>query len=459
LPYFAYGGDLGSFQLQNDENGCADGLVSADRKPHPGLWEVKKGYQDIRFSAAQPTTGRITVHNGFSFNTLSNYTFRWELYKNGLAVKTGTFDVGKLGPRQQREVSIPLPALPAAPGTEYVLNVFAQTNTASALVPARHEVAREQFRLTPDAAYFTRPALVSSSLKIQREGDKLTFTAGSVSGEFNTAQGRLTSYRLGNSQVIQQYPEPYFWRAPTDNDFGNGMPQKLGVWRTAHAARQVQRVTVGEESAAGLPIKVEYLLTDIGVPYTVAYLIAPDGAVQVTAAIDMTGKTLPELPRFGMRMELAGRYDQLGYYGRGPWDNYSDRNSASFLGLYRDTVRNQYVNNYIRPQEAGYHTDVRWLALTNGRGQGLRVEGLQPLSFSALDVRTEELDPGLTKKQQHTTSVRRHDRVYLNVDLKQRGVGGDNSWGALPHDPYRLLDKTYSYSYTLRLVDEQTPQP
>lgn len=455
-PYWAYGGDLGGFQLQNDENGCADGLVSADRTPHPGLYEVKKVYQDIRFSTAQPATGRVMVHNGFSFNTLENYAFRWELRKNGAVVKQGTFEP-KVLPRQQKEVRLALSAMPASPGTEYVLNVFATTKTAAPLLPAGHEVAREQFVLTPASSYFTAIPVAAGSLQVKREGDKLTFTAGDVSGEFNTAQGRLSNYRLRNQQVINQYPEPYFWRVPTDNDFGNNMPQRLGVWRTAHAARKVQRVTVGEQSATGLPITVEYLLTDINVPYTVAYLVAPDGAVQVTSTLDMTSRELPELPRFGMRMELPGRYQQLSYYGRGPWENYSDRNTASFLGAYQDSVANQYANTYIRPQEAGYHTDVRWLTLTNATGQGLRIEGAQPLSFSALDVRAEELDPGLTKKQQHDSDVKRHDRVFLNVDLKQRGVGGDNSWGALPHDQYRLLDKKYSYSYTLRLVDEKQP--
>lgn len=452
-PYFAYGGDLGGYQRQNDENFCANGLVAADRTPHPGLLEVKKVYQDIRFSAAQPASGRLTVHNGFSFNSLDNYTFRWEVLKNGAVLRAGTFAVARLAARQQREVALALPPLPAANGTEYVLNVFAQTKTAAPLLPAGHEVAREQFVLTPGPAYFAAVPTPAGSLQVQRTGDKLTFTAGEVNGEFDTKQGRLSSYRRGNEQVISQYPEPYFWRAPTDNDFGNQMPQRLGAWRTAHAQRQVQRVTVGEQSAAGLPITVEYLLTSLGVPYTVSYLIAPDGAVQVTAALDMRGKDLPELPRFGMRLELPGRFDQLGYYGRGPWENYSDRHSAAFLGQYRDTVRHQFANTYIRPQEGGYHTDTRWLTLTTPTGQGLRVEGAQPLSFSALDVPAEELDPGLTKKQQHTSDVRHHhDRVYLSVDLAQRGVGGDNSWGALPHDQYRLLAKQYSYTYTLRLL-------
>ncbi|GGF01848.1 glycoside hydrolase family 2 TIM barrel-domain containing protein [Hymenobacter cavernae] len=456
--FWAYGGDLGGYNLQNDENFCANGLVAADRTPHPGLYEVKKVYQDIRFSAAQPTTGRITVINGFAFRNLDNYAFRWQLVKNGSVVKEGNFTV-KLAPQQQKEVKLPLPNLASEPGAEYVLNVFAQTKAAAPMIPAGHEVAREQFVLSKGNTYFAnRTSAASNSLQVKREGDKLTFTAGNVSGEFNTAQGRLSNYRLRDNQVINQYPEPYFWRAPTDNDFGSGMPQSLGVWRTAHANRKVQRVSVGEQTPAGLPIKVEYLLADIGVPYTVAYLIGNDGAVQVMASIDMTGKELPELPRFGMRMELPGRYDQLRYYGRGPWENYSDRNTASFLGTYQDSLSRQFTYSYIRPQENGYRTDVRWVSLTNAAGQGLRIEGLQPICFSALHARSEQMDPGLTKKQQHPTDVKQNPNIYLQVDLKQRGVGGDNSWGALPHDPYRLLDKTYSYSYTLRLIDEKSPQ-
>ena len=450
-PWWAYGGDLGGYNRQNDENFCANGLVAADRTPHPGLWEVKKSYQDIRFSAAQPATGRLTVRNGFSFNSLDNYAFRWELLKNGAPLRAGTF-AARLAAGQQQEVSLPLGPLPAAPGTEYVLNVFATTKAATAAVPAGHEVAREQFVLTPGAAYFARPAVAAEALQVTRTGDRLAFAAGEVSGEFNTKTGRLTRYQRRGQSVIDQFPEPYFWRAPTDNDFGNHMPERLGAWRTAHENRPVQRVAVGAQTAAGLPIEVDYLLADLGVPYTVKYLVEPDGAVQVTAAIDMTGKTLPELPRFGMRLELPGRFGQLAYYGRGPWENYADRNSAAFLGTYRDSVAHQFTTTYIRPQECGYRTDVRWLRLTDAAGQGLQIEGAQPLCFSALNTRTEFLDPGLTKKQQHLNDVRSFDFVCLQVDLKQRGVGGDNSWGALPHEPYRLLAKQYAYTYTLRLL-------
>jgi len=455
-PFYAYGGDLGAQALQNDENGCADGLVASDRTPHPGLYEVKKVYQDIRFSAAQPATGRLTVRNGFSFNTLDNYNFRWELLRNGVVAKTGSFAVGKLGPRQQKEVRLALPARKPEAGTEYVLNVFAQTKTAAPLLPAGHEVAREQYALTPAGTYFAAAPAPAGTLEIKRDGDKLSWTAGEVRGEFNTRQGRLTDYRRGEQRLPGSFPEPYFWRAPTDNDFGNEMPQRLGVWRTAHANRPVQRVTVGEQSAAGLPITVEYLLADLGVPYTVAYLVQPDGAVRVTASIDLKDKPLPEMPRFGMRFDVPQRFDQLRYYGRGPQENYADRNTAALLGTYQDSVRRTFPGTYIRPQEYGYHTDVRWLTLTDATGRGLRVEGAgQPLSFSANPFSAEDLDPGLTKKQQHPTDLPVRGRTFVHLDLTQRGVGGDNSWGALPHDQYRLLAKQYSYSYTLRLVDSK----
>ncbi|RSK45369.1 glycoside hydrolase family 2 TIM barrel-domain containing protein [Hymenobacter rigui] len=460
-PFYAYGGDLGGYYRQNDENFCANGLVAADRTPHPGLYEVKKVYQDIRFSAAQPASGRLTVRNGFTFRNLDGYNFRWELLRNGVATKSGSFEMKKLAAGQQKEVALSLPALKAEPGAEYVLNVFATTKTAQPLLPAGHEVAREQFRLTPAATYFAAaPASAAGTLDVKRDGDKLTFTAGDVRGEFNTRQGRLTDYRLKNQWVIGGYPEPYFWRAPTDNDFGSGMPQGLSAWRSAHAARKVQRVTVGEQSAAGLPIKVEYQLTDINVPYTVDYLIGTDGAIQVTAAIDLAGRELPELPRFGMRLEVPRQFGRVQYYGRGPWENYADRNTTTFLGVYQDTVARTLTSNYIRPQEYGYHTDMRWLTLTDAAGRGLRVEAAgQPLSFSALPVRTEDLDPGLSKKQQHPTDIKLRDQTTLHIDLAQRGVGGDNSWGALPHDAYRLTAKQYRYSYTLRLLDAPKPSP
>ena len=265
-------------------------------------------------------------------------------------------------------------------------------------------------------------------------------------------RGRIANYTLHNQRIIGQFPEPYFWRAPTDNDFGNDMPSSLGIWRTAHVNRNVKKVTTGDQTNNGISIIVNYDLAGVNVPYTIEYFVQNDGSIRITSSIDMTGRDLPELPRFGMRMMFGNQFNNLSYYGRGPLENYSDRNTASFVGLYKDDVKNQFTWSYIRPQEAGYKTDTRWMSLTNNNGAGVMIEGLQPICFSATDVVTEDLDPGLTKKQQHPTDIRKRNMVFLQVDLNQRGVGGDNSWGALPHNQYRMLDKKYTYSYVIKLI-------
>ncbi|TDH24170.1 DUF4981 domain-containing protein [Segetibacter sp. 3557_3] len=447
--FYAYGGDLGAYHLQNDENFCANGLIAADRTIHPGLHEVKKVYQNILFKAKESGKGVITVENLFDFTNLDQFDFKWEMFQNGQKVKDGKFAV-VLAPHAKKDIDLQLPMFKSAEGSEYYVNVYALTRKPTALVPAGHEIAREQFKSAGD--YFARTPISGNKLQVTKEGERLRFTSGNTRGEIDLRQGRINQYTLGNGGVVAQFPEPYFWRAPTDNDFGNNMQVNLGYWRTAHVNPSLKSVTAGEQTAAGLPVRVQYELAGSGVPYTIEYLVQDDGSIRVTASIDMTGKALPELPRFGMRMQLGQQYTKLSYYGRGPWENYSDRNTASFVGQYEDSVVNQYTWNYIRPQEAGYKTDVRWLTLTDGNGKGMTIEGLQPICFSAINNTTEDLDPGLTKKQQHPTDIKPRKAVHLNVDLKQRGVGGDNSWGALPHEPYRLLDKKYSYSYVIKLV-------
>jgi beta-galactosidase len=450
--WWAYGGDLGGYALQNDENFCANGLVASDRSGHPGLNEVKKVYQNILFKAKDAAKGYITVINLFDFTNLAQYSFKWQLMRNGEMIKEDTFSVS-LAPHQQKDISLNIPQFKSVEGSEFYLNVFTFIKTATPLLPAGHEIAREQFKAAGD--YFAVSAGKDSKLKITKTSDNISFTAGNISGTFNLNQGRISKYTINNDALnIYQYPEPYFWRAPTDNDFGNNMPEVLGIWRNAHSNLQKKNVTVGEQTASGLPVKVEYDLTGINVPYTVEYFIQNDGSVQITASIDMTGRNLPELPRFGMRMQLPQAFSNLSYYGRGPWENYPDRNTSSFVGLYKDEVKNQAAVNYIRPQECGYKTDIRWLKLIDNNGRGLQIEGVQPICFSATNNKAEDLDPGNTKKQQHWIDIKPRKEVYLHIDLKQRGVGGDNSWGALPHEQYRMLDKKYSYSYVIRLIDK-----
>ena len=447
--FWAYGGDLGGYALQNDENFCSNGLIAADRSIHPGLNEVKKTYQNILFKAANISDGQLTVINNYDFTNLNEFDFKWEMYRNGTKVTEGSFAL-ELAPHQQKTVPISLPMIKATEGSEFYVNVFAYTKTPTVLLAAGHEVAREQFKKSGD--YFAKSNSTTGNLEITKDAGSISFKSGNISGSFDLKQGKISRYLINNERsFIDQFPEPYFWRAPTDNDFGNRMPDELGIWRNAHTNRIIKSIGSGDKSDSGLAIKVVYELAGVNVPYTIDYLVQNDGSVKVTASIDMTGRNLPELPRFGMRMQLPAKYTTLEYYGRGPFENYNDRNFASFIGLYKDDVKNQFTWNYIRPQESGYKTDIRWLSLTDNTGKGLMIEGLQPICFSATNTKSEDLDPGNTKKQQHLTDIKPRSEVYLQVDLKQRGVGGDNSWGALPHLQYRLLDKKYSYSYIIKL--------
>ncbi|MEO5891871.1 MAG: glycoside hydrolase family 2 TIM barrel-domain containing protein [Ferruginibacter sp.] len=445
-PFYAYGGDLGGYYLQNDENFCANGLVAADRTVHPGLYEVKKVYQNILFKEKDLSKGIVTVYNWFDFTNLSDYNFEWVLMKDGTPFTKGKFSMDVL-PHQSKDVTLEIPMVKSREGTEFFVNLYAYTKRPG-LVAAGHLIASEQFKRTAD--YFvTRQIDSANALIVTKTATRITFTSGKIKGEFDVQRGHFISYTNDGKKIMTGFPEPYFWRAPTDNDFGNRMPALSGVWRNAHINQLVKNVMVSDASKDSLQIKVDYLLSDMDVPYQVIYTVLQNGAVKVTAAIDMKGKTLPELPRFGMRMSLPGDYKNITYYGRGPWENYSDRNSAAFVGLYSTNTDSMYTYNYIRPQEAGYRTDTRWVELKNKQGDGLRIEGLQPICFSALNTKDEDLDPGLTKKQQHPTDIKLSGNINLHIDLKQRGLGGDDSWGALPHNQYRLLDKEYTYSYII----------
>ena len=458
--FWAYGGDFGAGHLQNDENFCANGLVAADRSPHPGIFEVKKVYQNIVFKNIDWKNGTVEVHNRYNFIDLSNYYFKWQLLKNGTVVHTDSFTLA-LGPEQMKLQQLKLPVMQE--GSEWFLNIFAYTKSATALIPSGHEVAREQF--APDAkAFFSQlkqqnqmqtsasGATLNQQLQLKEEGNLIHFSAGVVSGTFNKKQGKFTKYTIKGFSPIQSFPEPYFWRAPTDNDFGNQMPQKLGFWRSAHLMLQLDTVKVEMQSNQWVKLVCEYHLSVAEIPYNIAYTILPSGSIQVDVSMDLKKKKLPEIPRFGMRMQVPKTFDHVDFYGRGPWENYADRKTASFIGIYQQKTKDQFVANYIRPQENGYKTDIRWLQLYQTDKPGIKITGLQPISFSALPYLTEDLDPGNTKKQQHPSDLNERKFINVHIDLNQRGLGGDNSWGAMPHEPYLLKANQYQYSYIIEPV-------
>jgi beta-galactosidase len=445
--YWAYGGDLGGHRWTHDENFCANGIICADRTVHPGINEVKKVYQPVWMKAIDIEKGKIRLSNHHLFTDLNAYTYKWELYKNGELIQSQDVAInGK--PMADTDVTLPFPAVTYSDGDEYFARLKAFTKTATDLVPAGHEVAAEEFPF-PGNRFFTKKS-PQGNLKIEKDDRELRFESGDIKGAISLMWGTLTSYTFQDKRLFTAAPVPNFWRAPTDNDFG-GRQNRLGnIWRTAGDELTVTSVEVKPATAESVEVVVNRKIRYNGIPYTTVYTIRNDGSVKISVSMNMTGIEHPELLRFGMKLQLPAQWYNVQYYGRGPWENYNDRNRSSFVGKYACKV-NDLKFDYIRPQENGYRTGVRTVAFTDDSGFGVQFEGFDaPVCFNARYNSDDDFDPGLTKKQQHPIDIDPRNALYVNIDMKQRGLGGDDSWGKPPLRQYRMLDDVYAYSYVIR---------
>ena len=442
--YWAYGGDFGAWMYTHDENFCCNGLLLPDRTPHPGIHEVKKVYQDINFELLEG--GIVRIHNDFNFSDLSAYDFSYMVLCEGRQVAGGTLEEVKCKAGKSVDIAIALPELEE--GKEYLLNLYALQREENLLIPAGHEVASEQIALSEYDYSIKKP---HGHLKVREGDDWVVAYAGDIGVLFNKNNGRLVRYVSDDRELLPQVPEPWFWRAPTDNDWGAGFQRTANVWRTNRSRTVESSIKIGSQEVVARNVRE---MVDAPSLFITTCTFMADGALKIEVEWERKGEFVPELPRLGMRIILPEDYKNFKYYGRGPWENYSDRKESSFIGLYEQSTDEQLFP-YVRPQESGNKCDVRWLELTNSEGEGLRVEGLQPLSVSAMPYRSEDLDPGLTKKQMHYSDIEPRREVVLHIDLAQRGLGGDDSWGAQPHDAYRLTADKYSYGYILRPIDKK----
>lgn len=445
--YWAYGGDMGSQNYLNDENFCHNGLVYADRTPHPGAFEVKKVYQNILFQAVDIKNGVIEIINDFGFTNLNKYNFKYQVLENGKVIKEGTIDVD-LNPKSKKQFKIELPKLQSKEGTEYLLNVFAYTKTGTEVLPKNFEIAKEQF-VIENSNYFAKSKNENSS-KIQDEKEQFVLSTENVTVKISKATGLISYYSLKGEEYFKQYPEPNFWRAPTDNDIGNKMQIRTNVWRTAGKNTTLENIQQTEENGEKYVI-AKLRLNDVFSEYTIKYSLANDGALEIQSSYKKGANPVPELPRFGMIFTLKNTLENLDYYGRGPLENYPDRKTSSFTGVYQSKVADQYVP-YTRPQENGYKTDVRWFKLSNNDGKGIEIKGLQPLGMSTLNNYPSDFDGGISKKNIHSSDITPRNEVVVCVDLTQRGLGGDNSWGLPPHEQYVLTNSEYNYGFVIKPI-------
>ncbi len=458
--YWGYGGDFGAKDIQNDVNFCLNGIVNPDRSPHPGLEELKKVYQNILFSEVNFKTGQVKVTNEYFFTNLNKFKIYWELFKDGEKIKEDTISTIDLGPRASKVLDLSLPEINLNSG-EYAINLIAQTNSELPLISKGYPIAKEQFLGGKFSPIFM--SNIKDTLLFSSEENNIVFKSKAFKVSFNIKTGMLSALDYGNGNIILQGIQPNFWRATTDNDFGFNMPKHFGVWKKATDNLSIASLLIrnGDEvlevasvnerkhfNTNSVNLQVIYNLPQDMAKIQMDYKIDASGQIKVKMSLVDVKSNLPNIPRFGTNFILKNNYNQVNWYGRGLQENYQDRKTSQFVGDYKASVTDLYFP-YIRPQENGYRTDIRWVTFTDNKGKGIKILGPELLSFSAHHQYNSDFDAGETKQQRHTTDITKRDLVNVNIDNEQMGVGGDTSWGAKPFERYQIKAQNKSYSYSI----------
>lgn len=439
--FWAYGGDFGPAGTPSDDNFCCNGLVTPDRRPHPGLLEVAHIYQSIQCRPIDLRARRIEVRNGFDFLRLPDVVVgQWRLSADGRVLRQGTLPAPDLAPARTAEVTVPVESFRPEPGVEYFLDVSWYAKSKQVWAPAGHELAWDQFKL-PDAAP-ALPAPRSPALKVASGPGEVMVSGTDFDAAFDRAAGTLKSLRYRGTELLASPLRPDFWRAPTDNDRGRDMVKSQGIWREAHRGAEIGSVTVS--GTGPVVVTVASRLPRVEAGWETTYTIHGNGDVVVAASFTPGRQDLPPLPRLGMQLELAAGFDELTWFGPGPQETYCDRRDAR-IGRHSGPVRAQFFAEYAEPGESGNKVDVRWAALSNGRGTGLLVVGQPFVSLNASKHTTEDL-----QNAKHPFQLPARPATVLNIDWKQQGVGGDDSWGAWPHAAYLIPCRPQAYTFRLR---------
>lgn len=446
--YWAYGGDLGGGHLQNDVNFCMNGLVNPDRSAHPSLLEVKKVHQFVKFKLLNKN-GQVEIKNGYDFTNLNTFNFSWILMENGVKKTSGDIATIELAPYGKKVINIDLPKLESKE-SDYHLNIYARTADAAPLVPKSHLLAYEQFELQK-GIFLSQVTAAGEAITVSDEDNVLTLTNKDFTITFDKKSGVMTSLDYGKGNILQKGITPNFWRATTDNDFGFNMPKKFGAWK---AATKTQKLSSFEHSKAkeAITVSTKYQLPDAkDASVAINYTIYLNGTLQVKTDLTNVNTDLPNMPRFGTNLIINRDFGQVEWLGRGPHENYQDRKTSALVGQYQATVSDLYFP-YARPQENGYRTDIRHLTFLNSAGKGIKITAPDYFSFSAHHQYNDDFDAGDKKQQRHTTDIKDRDLININIDKEQMGVGGDNSWGNMPLEQYRIKAGDQSFEYMIEPI-------
>lgn len=452
---YAYAGDYNNYDSSDDQNFCDNGLISPDRVPNPHAYEVRYFYQNLWVKGVDPAAGKISVLNENFFVSTQNYLLHWEVTRNGELISSGVAPLPDIAPQATAEIKLPY-TLPACSATdELLLNVSFRLKSTEGLLAAGTEIAYGQ--LTVKAAGQTMPAFANTradantqaSSPVADDSNKrlLKVRGENFAIDIDKETGYIVRYTVGKDEMLASNTaiQPNFWRAPTDNDMGATLQLKYKVWRNPDI--KLTKLTPTVENGM-VHIAASYEIKEVSAGLQLDYWINNAGEVQITQKMkaDTTAK-VPNLFRFGMKLEMPGEFNSLAFYGRGPVENYIDRNESQPIGIYHQKVADQYYP-YIRPQESGTKTDIRWWKQTNQAGKGLRIVANQPFSASALNYSIAALDDGDKKDQRHSPEVPVSENVNLCIDKVQMGMGCITSWGSLPRPEYQV--KYQDYDFTVR---------
>ncbi len=460
---FAYGGDFGRFPA-SDNNFNINGMISPDRVPNPHAYEIKYCYQNVWAKLLSASEGSLEIYNENFFTDLNNIVLVYTIKADGKKVFGGTIPLSGYNIRPQARATVRIAdianAMSEQKDKEVVCTLECKLASATALQKAGEIVANEEFVLTdyrfPVAADLTAQPVADKKAKTQPKtaslDDRAVYAVASAAGAaytFDKSSGYIAYIDIDGQQITQDDSQlrPDFWRAPTDNDYGAGMQNKFAAWQNPGLEKKSFSI---RQEGVNVVATAEYNLRHLEATVKLDYVLNPAGQMVVTQTLTVNpeAKNKPQLLRFGMNLKVKKAFDQIEYYGKGPRENYIDRHNSESLAIWKQTVAEQYYP-YIRPQESGTKTQVRWWALTNAAGTGLCFAGTKPLECQTLEYTEHDLQPTREKKQFHSGDLIAEPFNDVHISARSMGIGCVNSWGAFPRREYQMPWQDYTYTYII----------
>ena len=451
---YTYGGDYNKYDPSDNNFNC-NGIIGPDRQMNPHAYEVAYQYQNIWAKMVSAEAGQVSVYNENFFRDLSNYALAWSLEEDGVETQNGTIADLDVPAQQSRTYTIPYDRSKIT-GKEVFLNIDFRLKNAEPLMTAGQVVAYAQLPVVTkqacegDCSKMLAEGHGKKKMKLAAKKDNvIAVTTPNLTFKLDRTTGLISEYAYNGKSMLGEGGtlKPNFWRAPTDNDMGAGLQKKFKVWKNPQM--NLKNIDVKKDKKANtVTIVTSFDMPEVQGQMDITYLVfANTGAVKVTEDFKATeGAKVSDMFRFGMLLQMPYTMEKSNYYGRGPIENYSDRKDCMRIGVYTDDADNQYFP-YIRPQESGTKSDIRWWKQTDATGLGLQVKSCAPFYASALHFDTEELDDGDEKEQRHSFDLKKSKYTNLFLDAAHMGVGGENSWGAWPLEKYRVHygNKTFNF--------------